>query len=74
MTSLLKLQEQKDAYTVIFRNKNEWIKINYVDDALYYASSQRVREHFKISLKKFNLTLLGIAKWYLGMRIVQKAK
>ena len=47
--------------------------INYVDDALYYASSQRVREHFEISLKnKFNLTLLGIAKWYLGMRIIQK--
>ena len=49
--------------------------INYVDDALYYASSKRVREHFEISLKnKFNLTLLGIAKWYLGMRIIQKPK
>ena len=37
--------------------------INYVDNALYYASSKRVREHFEISLKnKFNLTLLGIAK------------
>ena len=58
----------------IYRNGDDWVKmINYVDDALYYASSHRVREHFEISLKnKFNLTLLGIAKWYLGMRIIQK--
>ena len=47
--------------------------INYVDDALYYASDDKTRESFELSLKnKFNLTLLGIAKWYLGMRIKQE--
>ena len=55
---------------------NDWIKmINYLDNALYYASSQRIREHFEISLKtKFNLTLLGVAKRYLDMRIIQESK
>ena len=53
-----------DRCLYLYRNGDDWIKvINYVDDALYYASSKRVREHFEISLKnKFNLTLLGIAK------------
>ena len=47
--------------------------INYVDDALYYANNDQVRMEFKLSLKnKFNLTLMGIAKWYLGMRIWQQ--
>ena len=49
--------------------------INYVDNALDYASSKRLREYFEISLKnKFNLTLLGIAKWYLGIKITQKPR
>ena len=57
----------------IYRKGNDWIKmINYVDDALYYCSSDSVRNHFETKLKsKFNLTLLGKAKWYLGMRIMQ---
>ena len=57
----------------IYRKVNEWIKmINYVDDALYFASEDRVREHFELTLKnKFYLTLKGEAKWYLGMRIRQ---
>ena len=65
-----------DRCLYLYRNGDDWIKvINYVDDALYYASSKRVREHFEISLKnKFNLTLLGIAKWYLGMMITQKPR
>ena len=37
--------------------------INYVDDALYYASDNKTREVFELSLKnKFNLALMGIAK------------
>ena len=57
----------------IYRKGNDWIKmINYVDDALYYCSSDSVRNHFENKLKsKFNLTFLGKAKWYLGMRIMQ---
>ena len=47
--------------------------INYVDDALYCASDGKTRKVFELSLKnKFNLTLMGIAKWYLGMRIKQE--
>ena len=46
--------------------------INYVDDALYFASEDKVREHFELTLKnKIHLTLMGEAKWYLGMRIMQ---
>ena len=45
--------------------------MNYVDDALYFAGSDKNRMKFEISLKKFNLTLMGIAKWYLGMKITQ---
>ena len=48
--------------------------INYVDDALYYASDNKTREIFELSLKnKFNFTLMGIAKWYLGMYIKQES-
>ncbi len=47
--------------------------INYVDDALYYANNDQVRMDFELSLKyKFNLTLIGTAKWYLGTRIGQQ--
>ena len=46
--------------------------INYVDDALYYANNDNVRQNFKKKLsKRFHLSLLGKAKWYLGMRITQ---
>ena len=71
-----KLSSQRsrvDGCLFIYRKVNEWVKlINYVDDALYYASSDKVREDFELSLKnRFNLTLLCEAKWYLGMRIKQ---
>ena len=47
--------------------------INYVDDALYYANNDNVRQNFEKKLsKRFHLSLLGKAKWYLGMRITQK--
>ena len=37
--------------------------INYIDDALYFASSDKIRMEFELSLKnKFNLTLMGTAK------------
>ena len=67
------LRSRVDGCLYIYRKDNDWIKlINYVDDALYFASSNRVREDFELSLKnKFNLSLLGEAKWYLGMRITQ---
>ena len=67
------LRSRVDGCLYIYRKGNDWIKlINYVDDALYFASSNRVREDFELSLKnKFNLSLLGEAKWYLGMRITQ---
>ena len=46
--------------------------INYVDDALYYANNDDVRQNFEKKLsKRFHLSLLGKAKWYLGMRITQ---
>ena len=47
--------------------------INYVDDALYYCSDDNIRKDFEEALKsRFDLTLLGKAKWYLGMRIKQE--
>ena len=57
----------------ILRKGNYWIKlINYVDDALYYSSNENFRLSFGQSLKKrINSSLLGRAKWYLGMKITQ---
>ena len=57
----------------VVRKGGYWIKlINYVDDALYYSNNYSFRESFEKQLKKkFNLSLLGQAKWYLGMRIKQ---
>ena len=44
--------------------------INYVDDTLYTPKNEENRLDFESKLKKkFNLTLVGLAKWYLGMRI-----
>ena len=62
-----------EGFLYIYRNGNDWINIiNYVDDALYFASNYKVREHFELTLKsKFHLTLMGEAKWYLGMCIRQ---
>ena len=46
--------------------------MNYVDDALYYSNNEDFRMKFENSLKKrFNLSLVGQAKWYLGMKIKQ---
>ena len=58
----------------ILREGDNWLKlINYVDDALYYSNNEEFRLKIEKSLKKrFNLSLLGQAKWYLGMKLKQK--
>ena len=57
----------------ILRSASKWIiLINYVDDALYYCDSEVTQKWFEDSLsKRFDLKLLGEAKWYLGMQIRQ---
>ena len=57
----------------ILREGDNWITlINYFDDALYYSNNEDFRLKFEQSLKKrLNLSLLGQAKWYLGMKIKQ---
>ena len=41
-------------------------------DALSYSNNDKFREEFKSALKKrFNLSLMDKAKWYLGMDIKQ---
>ena len=58
-------------YIYIHRRGHNWIKlINYIDDVLYTSNSEETRLKFESKLKrKFNLTLIGPAKCYLGMRI-----
>ena len=48
----------------IYRKGNEWIKmINYVDNALYFASENKVRKYSELTIKnKFHLTLMGEVK------------
>jgi hypothetical protein len=44
--------------------------ILFVDDACYWGSSDEAEHEFERELKsKFNLNLLGLAHWYLGLRI-----
>ena len=59
-----------DGYSYIYRNNKDWMKmINYVDDAQYYAYNDQVRHNFEKKLsKRFHLSLLGKAKWYLRIR------
>ncbi len=48
------------------------MKKKYFDDSLYYDSNDKFRIDFGLQLKKrFNITLMGKAKQYLGMRIRQ---
>ena len=43
-----------------------------MDDALYYANNDNVRQNSEKKLsKRFHLSLIGKAKWSLGMRITQ---
>ena len=58
----------------ISREGPSWIKlINYVDDALYYCNNDETRISFEKRLsKRFDLKLMGEAKWYLGMQIKQE--
>ena len=66
-------RSQVEGCLYIYQKDSNWLKmINYVDDALYYANNDNFRMDFELLLKKrFNLTLMGEAKWYLGMRIRQ---
>ena len=76
MPSAIFIRSKVEGCLYIYRNKNDWIKIiNYVDDALYYANTDTVRKFFEEKLsKRFNLKLIGEAKWYLGMRITQNSE
>ena len=44
----------------------------FMDGTLYYANNTQVRHNFEKKLsKRFHLSFLGKAKWYLEMRITQ---
>ena len=44
--------------------------INYVDDTLYFGTTDESEEEFVKQLKsRFKFNLLGKASWYLGMKI-----
>ena len=44
--------------------------INYVDDTLYFGTTDESEDEFVKELKtRFNLNLLGTASWYLGIKI-----
>ena len=44
--------------------------INYVDDTLYFGTTDEAEEEFIKELKsRFKFNLLGKASWYLGMKI-----
>ena len=71
------VQSKVDPCLMVRRDKDgNYIKlINYVDDMLYYGSSE---EHEKIFVKelkdRFNVTDLGAAKWYLGVQLTRTGK
>ena len=72
LTQRLKfIRSRVEGCLYILRRGNDWIKlINYVDDALYYSNNDNFRREFETALKKkFNLSLMGKAKWYLGMKM-----
>ena len=49
--------------------------INYVDDALYYAKNNQIKQNFEKKLsKRFHLSLLIKAKWYYLGVITVKTK
>ena len=58
------IKSRVEGYLYIYRDNKNWIKmINYVDDALYYANNDDVRQNFEKKLsKRFHLSLLGKAK------------
>ena len=71
------VQSKVDPSLMIKRDKDgNYIKlINYVDDMLYYGNSSETEKKFVEDLKnKFNVTDLGVAKWYLGVQLTRKGK
>ena len=70
-------QSKVDPSLMIKRDENgNYIKlINYVDDMLYYGSSDETEKQFVKDLRKrFNVTDLGTAKWYLGIQLTKIGK
>ena len=70
------IRSSVEGYLYIYNDNTKWIKlINYVDDSLCYSNDDELRKKFeKRHSKKFHLSLVGEAKSYLGMRMVQKKK
>ena len=62
------IRSRVEGYLYILRGVDNWIKlINYADNALCYSNNEDLRLRFEQSLKKrFNLSWLGQAKWYLA--------
>ena len=61
------IRSRVEGYLYILRGVDNWIKlINYADNALCYSNNEDFWLRFEQSLKKrFNLSWLGQAKWYL---------
>ena len=77
LTEIGFVQSKVDPCLMIRRDKDgNYIKlINYVDDMLYYGSSEQVEKDFVKELKdRFNVTDLGTAKWYLGVQLTRTGK
>ena len=71
------VQSKVDLSLMIMHDKRgNCIKpINYVDDMLYYGNTVEAEKNFMKELKdRFNITDLGIAKWYLGVQLTCKGK
>ena len=74
LTKVLGLQRSRVEGCLYIHRKdqNEVKLINYVYDAFYASNNQATKIYFESKLKKkFNLTLMGPEKWYLGIRIKQ---
>ena len=77
LTEIGFVQSKVDPSLMIRRDKNgNYIKlINYVDDMLYFGNTTEVEESFVKELKdRFNVTDLGVARWYLGVQLTRKGK
>ena len=68
------IRSREEGCLCVVRKGDHWI-INYVDNFLYYSNDDKFREDFEsLVKKKFNLSLLGKAKWFLGMKIKQTSE
>jgi hypothetical protein len=61
-------------FILVYPNGAKIYVLNYVDDMLYYGTDLDRLRQFEEKLKaRFNLELIGLAHWYLGIRINQLA-